>query len=88
MIIVTLIDLTVVNGEMMFTSFNDINLLCTFIQTRDDMMVQDPKLTTLQLQTGVENDRISIDPSDATITILDDDSMFTSGLRPENSDLL
>ncbi len=68
---------------MTFTSSNDIDSLCASIESRDDSIVEDPMSTTLQLQIGVVNDRISIEPPNAVVMILDDDSTFMGSCWPK-----
>ena len=63
---------------MTFTSSTD--ELCTSVQSLEDSIVEDPMPTTLQLEIGVVNDRISVDPSNMLIAIQDDDSMFMNSL--------
>ena len=68
------IELTVINEVLMFDSSNENNPLCATVQSRDDSFVESPMIVTLMLEIGIQNDRILISPSSASLILLDNDS--------------
>ena len=66
----------IVENELVFSSSNQEDQLCSFVTTFEDDVVKVPFSITLQLQ-GVA-DRVLIQPSTANITIEDDDSMLSN----------
>jgi hypothetical protein len=64
-----------VNQDLVFNIANQNAQLCSVIVAMDDEIVEALTSFSLQLMLGIDNDRISIEPSTLNVAVEDDDSM-------------
>ena len=64
-------------GELEFSASNEGSPQCVTVLTADDEVVESSSVFVLELAlSGAPNERISIEPSQTTLTVLDNDSRF------------
>jgi hypothetical protein len=65
-----------ITGEVEFLSSNEDTQLCAAVLTTDDEVVEDSGRFVLTLTLGLQNDRITVQPQQSNVTVLDNDSML------------
>ena len=73
-----------VDEKLLFTSSNESSELCASVESTDDNFVESSVTVSLQLQSEIQNPRISILPSGVTLVLMDDDGM-TTVLYPQHA---
>lgn len=71
-----LLELAVADGELLFSSSNANSELCSSVQSLEDNVVETSSTVSLQIEIGIRNNRISVLPSNVTLNVLDNDSMY------------